>query len=304
MSKIKLIFNPNSDRGRSGQKASDLRAIVEEYGGADWVGTEHPTHATDLAAKAGLEGYDTVVAMGGDGTVHEVINGLMRVAPNHRPKLAIVPIGSGNDFAFAGGVNMDPIQAMMRVFKGSPRPIDIGSIRDNNNRLEYWNNTVGIGFDGKINIMSRKITGLYGFIMYLTATLRTVAQDYESSHMKIWIDDKPMEERDVLMFTFGNGPREGGGFMTTPASKVDDGIFDYVTIKHISRISILQLIPKVMNGTHVTDKRVTIGTFKKIRLEADRALPIHTDGELWSPYEVNTRTVEAEIMAGAVQLIT
>lgn len=304
MSKIKLIFNPYSDRGRSGQKASDLRAVVEEHGGADWVGTEHPTHATDLAAKAGLDGYDTVVAMGGDGTVHEVINGLMRVAPNHRPKLGIVPIGTGNDFAFAGGVNMDPMQAMARVFKGTAHPVDVGTIRDNNNRLEYWNNTVGIGFDGKINIMSRKISGLYGFILYLTATLRTVAQDYESSHMKIWIDDQPMDERDILMFTFGNGPREGGGFMTTPAAKVDDGIFDYVSIKHISRISILQLIPKVMNGTHVSDKRVTIGTFKKIRLEADRALPIHTDGELWSPYEVNTRTVEAEMIAGAVQLIT
>ncbi len=304
MSKIKLIFNPYSDRGRSGQKASDLRAIVEEYGGADWVGTEHPTHATDLAAKAGLEGYDTVVAIGGDGTVHEVINGLMRVAPNHRPKLGIVPIGTGNDFAYAGGVNMDPMQAMARVFKGTARPVDVGTIRDNNNRLEYWNNTVGIGFDGKINIMSRKISGLYGFILYFTATLRTVLQDYESSQMKIWIDDQPMDERGILMFTFGNGPREGGGFLTTPASKVDDGIFDYVSIKHISRISILQLIPKVMNGTHVNDKRVTIGTFKKIRLEADRALPIHTDGELWSPYEVNTRTVEAEMMAGAVQLIT
>ncbi len=304
MRKVKLIFNPNSDRGRSGQKASDLRAIVDEYGGADWVGTEHPTHAMDLAAKAGLDGYDTVVAMGGDGTVHEVINGLMRVAPNHRPKLGIVPIGSGNDFAFAAKVVMDPMSAMQRIFSGATRAIDVGSIRDNNNRLEYWNNTVGIGFDGKINIMSRKITALYGFIMYLTATLRTVAEDYESSHMKIWIDDLPMEERDVLMLTFGNGPREGGGFMTTPAAKVDDGIFDYVSIKHISRLSILQLIPKVMNGTHVSDKRVTIGTFKKIRLEADRALPIHTDGELWSPYEVNTRTVEAEMMAGAVQLIT
>src|SRR3989304_5512027 len=81
MRKIKLIFNPMSDRGRSGQKASDLRAIVEEYGGADWVGTEYPMHAGELAARAGLDGYDTVAAMGGDGTVHEVVNGLMRVAP-------------------------------------------------------------------------------------------------------------------------------------------------------------------------------------------------------------------------------
>jgi YegS/Rv2252/BmrU family lipid kinase len=304
MPKIKLIFNPMSDRGRSGQKASDLRAIVEEHGGADWQGTEYPAHATDIAAKAGLEGYDTVVAMGGDGTVHEVVNGLMRVAEPHRPKLGIVPIGSGNDFAFGAGVALDPAEAMKRVFTGTPKSIDIGVARDNNNRVEYWDNTVGIGFDGKINIMSRKITGLYGFPMYLTAVLRTIFTDYESAQMKLWFDDEPLIERNVLMLTLGNGPREGGGFNTTPAAKVDDGHFDHVMVSHMGRLAILGLLPKVMNGTHGSDKRVTLGTFKKLRLEADRALPIHTDGELWSPYEVNTRTVEVEIMAGAIQLLT
>jgi diacylglycerol kinase (ATP) len=303
MPKIKLIFNPMSDRGRSGQKASDLRAVAEEFGGADWVGTEYPAHAMDLAAKAGLEGYDTVVAMGGDGTVHEVINGLMRVAEPHRPKLGIIPIGSGNDFAFGAGLALDGAEAMKRVFTGTPKPIDVGVARDNNGRTEYWDNTLGIGFDGKINIMSRKISGIYGFPMYLTAVLRTIFQDYESAHMKLWIDDEPLVEQQVLMLTLGNGPREGGGFNTTPASKVDDGVFDYVTVPHMGRISILGLLPKVMNGTHGTDKRVKISTFKKLKLESDRALPIHADGELWSPYEVNTRTVEVEMMAGAVQLL-
>jgi YegS/Rv2252/BmrU family lipid kinase len=292
-----------SDRGRSGQKASDLRAIVEEHGGADWVGTEYPAHAMELAARAGLEGYDTVVALGGDGTVHEIINGLMRVSSSHRPKLGVVPIGSGNDFAFGAGVTLDPAEAMKRVFTGKPKPVDVGMVRDNNSRIEYWDNTLGIGFDGKINIMSRRITGLYGFPMYLTAVLRTIATDYESAQMKLWFDGGPMVEREVLMLTLGNGPREGGGFLTTPDSKVDDGVFDYVVVGHMGRLAILGLLPKVMNGTHGSDKRVTISTFRKLRLVADRALPIHTDGELWSPYEVNTREIEVEIVPGAIQLL-
>lgn len=304
MRKIKLIFNPMSDRGRSGQKASDLRAISEEYGGADWVGTEYPAHAMDLAAKAGLEGYDTVVAMGGDGTVHEVVNGLMRVAEPHRPKLGIIPIGSGNDFAFGAKVSFDPAEAMKRIYTGTPHPVDVGVARDNNGRVEYWDNTLGIGFDGKINIMSRQITNMYGFAMYLTAVLRTIFQDYESANMKLWIDEEPVQEKQILMLTLANGPREGGGFNTTPAAKVDDGTLDYVSVPHMSRVSILALLPKVMNGTHGSDKRVKISTFKKIKLEADRALPIHADGELWSPYEVNTRTVEVEMIAGAIQLLT
>ncbi len=303
MGKVKLIFNPMSDRGRSGQRASDLRAVIEEHGGAEWVGTEYPNHATDLAAKAGLEGFDTVVAMGGDGTVHEVINGLMRVAPPHRPKLGVVPIGSGNDFAFGAGVSLDPSEATKRIFTGQPKAVDIGSISDNNGRLEYWDNTVGIGFDAKVNIMSRKITNMYGFVMYLTAVMMTIAQDYETAHSKLTFDDGPTIDRDVLMLTLGNGPREGGGFQTTPDSKVDDGMFEYAMIPHVSRFTILQLLPMVMNGTHPKSKHVTMGAFRKLRLEADRALPIHTDGELWSPYEVNTRTVKVEMIAGAVQLL-
>lgn len=304
MTKIKLIFNPMSDRGRSGQKASDLRAIIEEHGGADWVGTEYPAHAVELAAKAGLEGYETVVAMGGDGTVHEVINGLMRVSPPHRPKLGIVPIGSGNDFAFGAGVSLDAAEAMKRVFTGQPKAVDVGVARDNNTRVEYWNNTLGIGLDGKINIMSRKIIGLYGFPMYLVAVLRTIFQDYESATLKMSFDDGPTIDRKVLMLTLGNGPREGGGFRTTPDSKVDDGIFDYAMVDHINRVNILQLLPRVMNGTHVTSPHVKMGSFRKLRLSADRALPIHADGELWSPYEVNTREVEVEIVPGAIQLLT
>ncbi len=303
MRKIKLIFNPMSDRGRAGQKASDLRAIVEEHGGADWVGTEYPAHAVELAAKAGLEGYDTVVALGGDGTTHEVINGLMRIAPPHRPRLGVAPIGSGNDFAFGAGVPLDAAEAMKRVFTGAAKAVDVGVIRDNNQRTEYWDNTVGIGFDGKINIMSRKIEGLYGFPMYLTAVLRTLVQDYESAQMKLWFDAQPVVERNVLMITLGNGPREGGGFLTTPASKMDDGQLDFMTISHMGRLAILGMLPKVMKGTHIYDKRVTVGAFCKLRLEADRALPIHTDGELWAPYEVNTRQVEIEIMPGAIELI-
>src|SRR5260221_4755588 len=89
MHPIELIFNPMADRGRSGQKAADLRAMVEELGGADWRGTEYPGHATEIVAKAADEGYTTVMAMGGDRTVHEVINGLMRIPAERRPRLGM-----------------------------------------------------------------------------------------------------------------------------------------------------------------------------------------------------------------------
>jgi diacylglycerol kinase family enzyme len=103
--KVKLILNPMADMGNAWTVANDLRPIVSEYEGqVDWSGTVYPTHATELARQAAQEGYDLVVALGGDGTAHEVVNGLMQVPPEQRPALGVVPTGSGNDFAHAIGI--------------------------------------------------------------------------------------------------------------------------------------------------------------------------------------------------------
>jgi YegS/Rv2252/BmrU family lipid kinase len=297
-----LIFNPNSDRGRSGQKASDLRAMIDEMGGADWAGTEYPAHATHLAAEAGLKGYKTVVALGGDGTVHEVINGVMKIDALQRPRLGIVPIGSGNDFAHAVGLQTNMQEAMRRVFSGTPKPIDVILVRDGSGRIEYFNNTAGIGFDGAINIQSRKITRLYGFAMYLTATLMTVANHFDAPHLKVTYDGGSLDQ-PILMLTVGNGPREGGGFHTTPGSKVDDGLVDCVYIHPVSKFRILQLIPTVMNGTHLREPEVKLIHTTRLTVDSDRALPIHLDGELFAPYEADVRHVEMQVMPGAVQVM-
>ena len=134
--KTKLIINPNADMGNAWRQAADLRPIVEELGGADWSGTVYPTHATELAHQAALEGYELVVAVGGDGTVHEIVNGIMRVPPEQRPKLGVVPLGSGNDCAHAIGVDDDPAKAIRQVFTGTARPYDILRAENEHGRVE------------------------------------------------------------------------------------------------------------------------------------------------------------------------
>lgn len=303
MPKTLLIFNPMADRGRSGQQASDLRAMVDEMGGADWQGTEYPAHATEIAAQAALQGYQTIVALGGDGTVHEIVNGLMKIEAAHRPRLGIVPMGSGNDFAGGAGITMNNQQeAMRRVFTGAPKPVDVARITDGTGRTEYFDNTLGIGFDAAINIRSRSIQSLQGFMMYLTATLLTIARDFAAPHMKVTYDGGALDE-PLMMITVGNGPREGGGFLTTPESKMDDGLLDFVYIRPVSKVRMLQLVPKVMNGTHVKEKEVKIERTTHLVVDADRALPIHSDGELFAPYEADVRHVEITLVPGAVQVI-
>ncbi len=303
MHPVLLIFNPVADRGRTGQKASDLRAMIDRMGGADWQATEYPAHASEVAAGAAERGYQTVVALGGDGTVHEVINGLMRCPPERRPRLGIVPLGSGNDFAFAVGIEANPQAAMARVFAGTPRAVDVALIRDGTGRAEYWNNSAGLGFDAAINIRSRRIKRLNGFLMYLAATLQSIALNFEAPHLRVQYDGGTLDQ-PVMLLTCGNGTREGGGFVTTPDAKVDDGLIDFVYIQQVSQFRMLQLLPLVMKGTHTQQPDVKLARTTRLIIDSDRALPIHIDGELFAPYEANVRHVEIEVVPAAVNVLT
>src|SRR4030042_3305307 len=104
----KVIVNPNADKGNAWRIAANLRPLVEEFGGADWSDTVYPTHAAELTSQAAGSGCSLVIAVGGDGTVHEVVNGLMQVPVEIRPRLGIVPLGSGHDFAHSIGIIGSP----------------------------------------------------------------------------------------------------------------------------------------------------------------------------------------------------
>ena len=177
--KVKLILNPMADMGAAWRTANDLRPIIVEYGGADWSGTVYPTHATELARQAALDGYDMVIAMGGDGTVHEVVNGLMQVPAEQRPILGVVPGGSGNDFAHAIGIPLEADRALQHALMGSPSAVDVGLLTDENGRQEYFDNTVGIGFDAVVPIRSHKLPVVRGFLMYLTAVIQTILLNHD-----------------------------------------------------------------------------------------------------------------------------
>src|SRR5574342_904793 len=218
--KVKIILNPMADMGNAYKVANDLRPIIAEYGRADWSGTVYPTHATELAEQTGEQGYDMVIAMGGDGTVHEVVNGLMHIPAEVRPVLGVVPVGSGNDFAHSIGVPMDSPRALAHALKGEPSTVDIGLMTDEHGRKEYFDNTVGVGFDAVVTIRSHKLPVVRGFLMYLTAVIQTIILNHEPARMKLEADGERWEQTN-LMVTVCNGPREGGGFLVAPEAKID-----------------------------------------------------------------------------------
>lgn len=301
--RVKLIFNPHSDRGRSWHKAAAIQPILERWGGGAWTSTEYPTHATELAEQAANEGYDVIVAMGGDGTVHEVINGLMRIPKERRPMLGIVPIGSGNDFGSSVGILDETEAAMERVFTGEPRTVDVSEIRDGTGRTEYWDNTLGIGFDATVTIYSYQIRFVQGFLMYLWAVIQTIFRKLDAPMMRIKTDREELEA-ETLMFVACNGPREGGGFFVAPDALPDDGILHYAMIKKVSKAMMFRLIPEVMNGTHGRFNAVLMGSFKELTLTSERPLTIHMDGEIFAGFSSDVTEIHLKVLPGELQVIT
>ena len=300
--KVKLILNPMADMGNAWKVSRDLRPIIAEYGNADWSGTVYPLHAQELAKQAGEQGYDLVIAVGGDGTVHEVINGLMAIPEKSRPILGVVPVGSGNDFAHTAGIPDDPVEALKLALKGAPTRLDIGIIKDGDGRVEYFNNTFGIGFDAITTIRSHRLPLLRGFLMYLVAVIQTIILNFDPINIRVETDQESWEAPTV-MFVICNGPREGGGFHVAPDARPDDGIFHYAMIGKVSRLMMFRLIPEVMKGTHGRFKQVRMNTLRKMKLTADQPLYIHTDGEIYSGFGTDVRELSLDILPGVLQII-
>ncbi len=302
--KVKLILNPMADLGRAWKVANDLRPIAQEFkGDLTWSGTVYPTHAIELAKQAADEGCDLVVALGGDGTVHEVVNGLMQVPAEQRPALGVVPIGSGNDFAFAMGIPRQPDHALAHALKAENiAPIDIGLMTDENGRSEYIDNTLGAGFDSIVTIRSHKLPIVKGFLMYLTAVIQTIILNHHPAQIKYETDEGTWED-SALMTTICNGPREGGGFMISPESKTDDGVLQFLTVKNVSRAMMFRLVPEFMSGTHLRFNQVRLSSFRKMTMTSDLPLYIHIDGEIFTSFGSNVRKISVEVLPAALKVV-
>jgi len=298
--KIKIILNPMADMGNAWRVARDLRSITEQHGGIDWSGTVYPGHAIELAKNS--ESYDMVIAMGGDGTVHEVMNGLMQIPEAKRPVLGVVPVGSGNDFGHGIDASTKPTEALTRAINGEPSTVDLGLMIDEHGRKEYFDNTLGIGFGAIVTIRSHKLPILRGFIMYLTAVIQTIIFDHNPIKMQIETDTEQWED-NVIYLVLCNGSREGGGFLIAPEAKIDDGIFHYALIEDVSRLMMFRIVPEVMKGTHGRFKQVKMGTCKKFTLTANRPLYIHADGEIFTGPGTDLRRVSIEILPNALKVV-
>lgn len=316
MPRLKLILNPTADHGHAREIGPPLREMLEaeaqvaaaRQGRAYelvWTQTQRPRHAIELARDAANEGFDAVVAIGGDGTVHEVVNGLMQVDGARRPRLGVIPAGSGNDFAHNFGLPATQQAAARCLLGDTTRPVDIGVIEDNNGRRAYWDNTIGIGFSGVVNIVARRYGRWRGFLLYLIAVLESIMRYPQRVGIQLTADGNSPIERRVAMVSLCNGPREGGGFAVAPDAVMTDGLITYTIMRAMSRANMLRFLPVVMNGKHLAFERYfESGTAGHIRIEADQTMAVHTDGEVFGPFEAGIRHLEVSLLPGALDVLT
>lgn len=303
--KVKLILNPMADMGRAWKTANDLRPIAREFNGElTWSGTVYPTHAVELAKQAAEEGCDMVIALGGDGTAHEVMNGLMQIPVARRPVMGIVPIGSGNDFAYSIGITQKkPDHALAHALAAEKvQPVDIGLMTDEHGRQEYFDNSLGIGFDAIVTIRSHKLPIVKGFLMYLTAVIQTIILNHNPAKVTVETDSGNWND-ELLMLTLCNGPREGGGFMLSPESKNADGKMESVAVTKVSRAMMFRLVPEFMSGTHMRFKQVRMGEFKRMIITSSIPLYIHADGEIFTSFGSNLKKASFEILPQALKVV-
>jgi diacylglycerol kinase family enzyme len=291
-----VIFNPTAGRRRARTRLNRLRHQLAAR--ADFWPTEHAGHAEGLAHQAAFAGFATVIAAGGDGTVHEVANGLLQ-AGRSEVVFGVAPIGSANDYAYSLIHDARPDAASVRA-------VDVGVVRDAEGRQRYFVCGLGLGLNGAVTLESRRIKRLQGLALYGLATLRAVWYHYACPVMTLTLDNRQPTSAPTLMMSVLLGRREGN-FVMAPEACLDDGLFDYVLAGALSRWEVLRFLPRLALGGPPRDyPQVEQGRCGKLSLHSEAPLAVHIDGELFSRPEDNVRNLDVHLLPRAlrVQLFT
>jgi len=225
-----------------------------------------------------------VVAIGGDGTIQEVANGIVGTEKT----MGIIPAGSGNDLIKSLGIPSSTAAAVDIILAREERSIDLGSVRcsaDEDNDLSsdrqgerYFVNGIGVGFDASVAARTQEIPWLTGTLLYLAAVFQTLGK-YQAPVFHVTMDGEAFDSQNLL-FAVGNGRCAGGGFYLTPEALVDDGLLDVCSIRAASVRRILTLMPKAMSGKHGQAEEVKFFRTKSLHLHSSTPFYVHADGEV------------------------
>lgn len=291
-----VIFNPAAGRGRAARR---LQALRRSWGQrVTFQPTCHAGHAIELAENAARARYGIVAAAGGDGTVHEVANGLLRARHSDARfadvRFAVLPIGSANDYAHS----LQHALGNGRTADGNVA-VDVGRVRDPAGREKFFVCCLGLGLNGAVTMESRRIRRLQGIALYGVATLRALWYHYACPTLDLTIDGDH-SSMPTLMLSVLVGRREGG-FVLAPRAELADGWMEYVHAGALTRFEVLQFLPRLaLFGPPAAHPKVRMGRCRSLTLRSPIPLTVHVDGEFFCVPKDDVHELAIDVLPAAL----
>ena len=275
-----FLVNPASANGSTGKRWPELAHLAAQHGLAgDALISERPGQLAELARRAADDGATLLVVVGGDGTVFEVANG---IAGLDGVEIAVVPRGTGWDFARSHGIPRKTPDALRVAAGGATKTIDLGLARfrawDGVERSAYFANAGSVGMSGAIAARANETTkALGGKVSYAWATL-AVFKRWRAAELDVRVGDERRSGRMHDVFV-ANGNCLGGGMKVCPEARADDGVFDVLTIGDLTKRDLVLNLPKLYRGTHLPHPKAELLRGTTVAVDAREPLPLQLDGE-------------------------
>ena len=264
--------------------------------------TEYPKHASEIAKKEVAAGRDAIIAIGGDGTYSEVVNGMMSAKQEGTTlKFGVIASGTGNDFIKSAKIPNDFEENCRRIIDPHFVPIDVGLIEykeKGENKQYYFVNSVGMGFDAEViaKVQSSPKNGS-GTAPFVKALLKVLPK-YKPINVGISVDGEKFVPYKIMTAVVANGSYFGGGMMIAPDADIRDSLFNVVTVTEMSKARLLRVFPSIYKGTHVKQKEVVLNVAKKVVLNGPDFATIQADGEV-----ICRGPITVTMVPGALQMM-
>ncbi len=298
---VYLIVNPNAGAGKTARRWPSVQELLTRLGlRFEHALTEGPGHAAELAAEAAKRGFPALVAVGGDGTLHEVVNGLWRSGALDAAALGILSTGTGSDYLRSTPLPANLELACLRLLAPLTRRVDLGLVRYQRQGQPMeccFINIAGIGFDAEV---VRNTTQKYKVLgttpSYLLGLLTTFI-NYRAREVTLTIDGKA-EPRRVFTVMMAKGKYGGGGMMMTPGAEIDNGLLEVMVIGNINALDLISQLRPLYRGTHVRHPKVYTYRAKMVEITPARPMALQVDGEL-----LGEAPATFSVLPGALNLI-
>ncbi len=278
-----VIVNPVAGAYSTRRKWPRISRLLKHIGlSFDYKYTEGAGHAIELAREAASDGYRYLVAVGGDGTAHEVANGILRSVSSANMALGIISTGTGSDFARSVGVPRDYSSACSSLTGQRKLLIDVGVVEyqsKGQSLQRFFVNAAGVGFDAAVVEATERFPKYFGgTIPYLAGLMRTLF-GYQNKLVSLSVGDRA-ETMRALSIVVANGRYLGGGMHIAPQAEFGDSLLDMVIVGDIGKFELLKALPTVYKGTHITHPKVRMEKAPHITIESSERILVHADGEL------------------------